>query len=179
MRTLLLVCLVVQSFAQSPPRDRAEQKQSTDNKQGGASSAPGSTATPPASKPGGIDQPGTGDKGRPTDEKTDKVWEKAFAPEAWSNWGLLVAAVVASWLAFRTLGVIRRQTEEAIRAGRLAEQALHLTERADILLDAVTVSTYPKFTADTVFKVVFKNFGRTRGNRVEINARLLFVPEIE
>jgi hypothetical protein len=72
----------------------------------------------------------------------------------------------------------RGGAETAARAAQLAQDALFLTERADILLDGVTVSTYPEFTGDTVFRVVFKNFGRTRGNRVEISASLSFVPEV-
>jgi hypothetical protein len=79
---------------------------------------------------------------------------------------------VASWAAFRTLGVIRRQTVEAIRAGRLAEEALHLTERADILVESITLSspgTAPNtMSAQTVIKIVFKNFGRTRADEMHL-----------
>jgi hypothetical protein len=73
----------------------------------------------------------------------------------------------------------RESADTARGAAELAETALHLTERADILVDGVTVSTYPAFTGDTVFRIVFKNFGKTRGNHVEISSRLLFVPEIK
>jgi hypothetical protein len=92
---------------------------------------------------------------------------------------LVVITLGAVIAAFRTLSTIKQQEETATRAAELAEKALLLTERADILIDGVTVSTYPKFTGDTVFRIVFKNFGRTRGSRVEISSRLLFVPEIE
>ena len=60
----------------------------------------------------------------------------------------------------------------ATRSAELAEKALHLTERADVLLHKVGVSTYPEFTANTVFRIVFKNFGTTRGNRLALLAKL-------
>jgi hypothetical protein len=77
------------------------------------------------------------------------------------------------------VGLTEKLAESAKASAETATQALHLTERADILIEAVTVSSYPEFTGDTVFRVVFKNFGRTRGIRVEIKSRLLFVPEMK
>jgi hypothetical protein len=91
----------------------------------------------------------------------------------------LHATRVAASAATVSAKAARESADTARATAELAETALHLTERADILIDGVTVSTSPAFTGDTVFRIVFKNFGRTRGNRVEISSRLLFVPEIK
>jgi len=179
MRTLLIVCLAIQSFAQPPQASRTEEKQSSQAKDYGSKSRPQSPSPPPASAPSRIDQPSTGNQEDPTDKKANQVWQKAFAPETWSNWALFIAAVAATCIAIKSLGVIKRQTLEAIGAGTLAKDALHLTERADILVCRVTMSTHPKFTGDTIIRIIFKNFGRTRANRVQMNGKLLFVPEIE
>jgi hypothetical protein len=85
----------------------------------------------------------------------------------------VAAAIGASWIGLRTLGVIKRQTQEAIGAGLLAEKALHLTERADLLISGVTISTYPQLGPDSVIAIEVKNYGRTRASRVEMKADLL------
>jgi hypothetical protein len=74
-------------------------------------------------------------------------------------------------------------TEISANAAKLAadtaKRALEVTERADILVQAVPISTYPAFNGESVISIVLKNCGRTRGNRVVVDMGLVFVPEIE
>ena len=130
---------------------------------------------------------------------------EGFGPATWASWFLGVAAVVAGLIALATLRAISYQAriakislhqlrryvsftarlaksakesaDTAARHAELAERALHLTERADVLVDQITISTHPEFTPDSVVKIAFKNYGRTRANRIETTAKL-FSPDV-
>lgn len=85
----------------------------------------------------------------------------------------LKATRIATSAATVGANAARESADTAARAAALAERALLLTERADVLVDAVPISTYPVFDADSVIKVVYKNFGRTRANRAQATTRLI------
>ena len=65
---------------------------------------------------------------------------------------------------------------ESQGASVLAEKALLLTERADLLMEGVDISTEPYFGGASIIVLVFKNYGRTRANRVNTNFSLV-VPD--
>jgi hypothetical protein len=106
---------------------------------------------------------------------------------------LSLFAVVAAYVGLKTLGAIKQQGRIArvgLRASRIAasastvaakaakesadtaSRALLLTERADILIEAVPISNHPVFDAASVISIVFKNFGRTRANQVQVRNEL-------
>jgi hypothetical protein len=111
---------------------------------------------------------------------------------------LSVIAVVAAGVALKTLRQIKVQARIAhigLRAARVAasaatasarvaadaaemeKRALHLTERADILIEGLTISTYPRFAPESTVGIKFRNFGRTRGNQIQVKARL-YTPDL-
>jgi hypothetical protein len=138
---------------------------------------------PPAPNPGRVDQPAAGDKKRPANEKTDQVWEKALAPETWSNWALFIAAGVAAAIALRTLNAIKEQariarlglsaTRVAANAAKesasTAKRALEITQSADVSVIAITSSDDGRILPGSVIEIVAKNHGRTRAEGVTIN----------
>lgn len=138
MRTLLLVCLVVQSFAQSiespsPPRDRTEEKQRPKKENGGTESRPQSPPQPRAAVTSGVNQPAPLKEEPQTNEKANQIWKKAIAPETWSNWALFVAACMAAFIALKTLRAIRNQAEIArlgVEATRVAANATTVSANA-------------------------------------------------
>ena len=178
MRTLLLVCLaglspllssITSGQAVKASEEQGETKQSKQHQADDAKALSKTAAGEPENHQA-AEQTHAGEPYR---------WNKVYAPETWSNWAVVLVGIAAGLMAYRSLGIIGRQTEAAVRAAELAENALHLTERADILVAGVPISTHPEFNGESVIAIVFKNFGRTRGNRVETNVRLLYVPEIE
>lgn len=197
------VALLYSQSSQLPPRDRAEQKQTARGKQDSSQNGPRSTVPPPAPEASGVNEPPSRNETNPAREKTDQVWKKALTPETWPNWALVIVGGFAAYAAIRTLRAIKEQAriariglkatrvatsaatvsakaaresaDTATRAAELAEKTLHLTERADMLINAVPISTYPEFNADSVIHIVFKNFGRTRASRVEVTSQLFLV----
>ena len=61
----------------------------------------------------------------------------------------------------------------AVKAASLSEQALHLLERADVYLEKIDISpkTLPP-GPNTVFTLIYKNFGRSRASRCEAISRI-------
>jgi hypothetical protein len=200
MRTLLLVFFAGLLLAQSvpspsvprEPRDRAEGQHRTHKKESVAQHGPESPTLPPTADAGRIDKPTARNQTEEPKQKTNQIWEEVLLPETWANWALVIVGIVAARIALKTLGAIQRQVaanevsadaaktsaDTAARQAELAEKALHLTERADILIDAVSISTYPDFTPESEIKICFKNYGRTRGHDIRANVRL-FVPDME
>ncbi len=62
-------------------------------------------------------------------------WDKAFAPETWSNWALVFVGITASLIAFWTLATIQQQTTALMNADRpllliMWENFVHLNPKA-------------------------------------------------
>jgi len=92
-------------------------------------------------------------------------WVKVFAPESLSNWGLVVFAGIGAWFAFRSFKALRDQIRATERATEAANKTLHITERADILIESVRLSD-PSDIPRSAIIVSLKNFGRTRADNV-------------
>jgi hypothetical protein len=126
----------------------------------------------------------------PLPEQEAHDWYQWFWPPNWANWALVIVAAWAAKIALRTLGAIedqvkanqesakaalrqanaaRHQTRVSVHAARLSEKALLLTERADILVYEMKIAPGPpevKVSGDSTMRIVFKNFGRTRANKL-------------
>jgi hypothetical protein len=73
---------------------------------------------------------------------------------------------------------MERQTDMAERSAVFAQTALKNTERADVLLESagIVFSGTRQFDGDARLVLRYKNFGRTRANRVIVKARMI-IPE--
>jgi hypothetical protein len=120
-------------------------------------------------------------------------WRDAVAPATWSNSALVLVGIGATIAALCSLRVISRQAQsmryqtthlrdsviEAKKAADAAkksadtyEQTVRLTERADVLLDGISI-VVPNpgfFNGDEWVVMKFKNFGRTRANNTQFVA---------
>ncbi len=83
---------------------------------------------------------------------------KWWGPETAPNWVLAAIALVGAIVAFLTL--------------RSARLAVLLTERADVLIAGIGVSTDRALAPETVVTLQFKNYGRTRASRLKLNGWL-------
>ena len=178
---------------QSEPRDGADSKSHSDKKKDTPPNSPAASSLPSASHPRGVDKPSSNSEQQHREDEPQQIWKKAFAPETWSNWVLVMIGAGGGVFALRTLRALQQQVtaneisaksalsqaeaakvsaDTANRSAALSEKALHLTERADILISAVTLSTHPGFGPLTEITLVFKNFGRTRASDVRAETRL-------
>lgn len=57
----------------------------------------------------------------------------------------------------------------AAQAARVAEEAVHKTERADFQLDEIKITSgKPNLNEQTIFTFVFRNYGRTRASQIDL-----------
>jgi hypothetical protein len=63
------------------------------------------------------------------------IWHKAFAPELWSNWALVVIGVFGTWAALRTLRSIEKQTKVLVESQRPKLTASASTDPSKTLAD--------------------------------------------
>lgn len=105
-----------------------------------------------------------------------QTWRDGFTPATWSNWSLVVFAILATIVGIRTLGQLKRQTTAAVvsaNAAKVSADAVMLAERAYIMTDSWAVQGQQRSANDPLdiivsFKV--KNPSRTaaRIERVEL-----------
>lgn len=93
-------------------------------------------------------------------EARNRANQKPYpGPPVWSNWMLAVisaAAGLTAYLAFKS-----------------QRDAVRLTQRADVLIHSVDISTYPNpLTPATKISVIFKNYGPTRASNLRLEAAL-------
>jgi hypothetical protein len=92
-----------------------------------------------------------------------------------ANLILTIATGVVAWLA-------KGQASAAKNSAATAEKALRLTERADVLLEGASMIYDPltnKLDGNSRVALRFKNFGRTRANKVIIQADLIFPDDVQ
>jgi hypothetical protein len=96
----------------------------------------------------------------------------------------LIALTVQAFIFWRTLkenrnliGAASNSADAAKASSKTAEKALRLTERADILLEAIEVTGQPRLSGDSAVIAVFRNYGRTRGDRAQATARVFLSGE--
>jgi hypothetical protein len=188
--TVVVALSLLVSVLPSSPRGawsaRGEQVRESNRQQNDAESS-AKDSSRPATVP---DQPEASTNARTSEKETQQTrrnyFAEAFAPSSLPNWALCLFAVVAAVIALCTLKVIEKQVEAnilearaakdsadtAASSAKLAERALLLTERADLLITGINTSTPGEFEPGTVFTLVFKNFGRTRADSVIVNCSL-------
>jgi hypothetical protein len=102
-------------------------------------------------------------EGNRTGGEPKGVWERAFGPEYWSSWALVIVSLSGIGAALRTLKTIKRQTDAAkvsADAAKLSAEALIIGNRPWILLGKeTTVPISPP--QDWKFNVFLKNYGKT------------------
>jgi len=164
--TALLILSIGHLHSQSPPRDRTDQKSEANKSEYKAATKPETAKSPPAILSG--TQPQSANKQSEAPEKSTSVWEKAFAPEYASNWVLAGLACIGAFFTFHTWRALKKQVAANERAAVTAERTLLLTQRADILLDVIKLSSSESIPHSKVI-LTLRNFGKTRANDVRYN----------
>lgn len=178
MRFALLACLVL---ALVPFSIHAEEQanQPSQQKQKGAS-PPQTQAAPSAATSSVISQPTAEGVNKGKAEKQTYL-HHVLAPEILPNWLLLFVALMGVLLAWRTLKDLEKQTSDfhtaaqaAKKSADVAESALHLAERADVLLESASF-THGRVvdTKDSKVILQFRNFGRTKAKNVKLTLNLI------
>jgi hypothetical protein len=112
--------------------------------------------------------------------------EGVFWPPVWSNWALVLAAVIAAHIAIETLKSIGRQTKANVIEAKATRVAAN-TSTKSMLLGQRAFFTMDKFTTTSMdfadgrrdhFRVVieYKNFGQTPAMQTELILGLCRVP---
>lgn len=118
----------VKSKSSSPPA-RDKQKSSPRKKSDVSQKIPPASAEPLKI----ATQPTPDPKQQPIDNKPEQPYIEWFWPPVWSNWALVLAAIVTARIALRTLKVIERQADAARDAAAAAleeARAITMSERA-------------------------------------------------
>jgi hypothetical protein len=203
MRTpvFVLLALLLSGRASSPaPGNWLQQPDNPDKKQNSAKSSQQFSPSPLAPDSSRIEKPSSPQEKKEPAATPNGILEKAFAPEMWSSWVLVLITGVGVFLALRSLRALRNQVDAskvaadaskvaadaallqaqaaqqsaqtANRSAEIAEKSLLLTQRADILFDTVAISDTSDFGSLTELTLVFKNFGLTRARLLRLETRL-------
>jgi hypothetical protein len=115
----------------------------------------------------------------PPQECSLPAWTDPF----WSNWALVVIGVVTAWVGLGSLHRLTEQTssarvaaEEAKQAAIFSRNAVKASERADVLLEAMSILPSPKtgqIDHDSHVALRYKNFGRSRAKDVRLKAEMV------
>src|SRR5260370_23380688 len=129
MTAVFVLVLIFQS-SPSPRADKATQAQ-VDESQIKRHNAPPQADSAPET---GVDTRRAKALALPT-KTAMNPWDKAFAPETWSNWALVFVGIAASFIAFWTLATIQQQTTALMNADRpllliMWENFMHLNPKA-------------------------------------------------
>ena len=90
--------------------------------------------------------------------------------------GLLVYLMFHQWRVMRTaLKEANRSADAAILSAKTAEQALHLSETADVLIHEARGSDGPLITMGTRVTITLKNCGRTKATDTSIRAYMMAI----
>ena len=110
MRIALVVLLVSPLYSQSPqspPRDRAEQEQTTKEENHASDRGPQPPPSPTTTITSGVDQPAPRDKEGETKQEAHQDLGESFLARTWSNWHWSSPPVLAGDIALKTLGAIK------------------------------------------------------------------------
>jgi hypothetical protein len=127
------------------------------------------------------EQPVSSEQKNKSEQQPPKCPLPPWTDPFWSNWALVVVTVLAVWAAFKTLGDLKEQTaaaqnaaEEAKRSAGFAQNAVMVSERADILLEGASIlpSASEVIDGDARLVLRYKNFGRTRAKDARFKAEM-------
>jgi hypothetical protein len=119
----------------SPQEHQSKPDQKKDNAQ--TVSSPSPTPSPCGTVTCQVSQAGSNAGAQQPKEQSKNIWEKAFAPELWSQWGVLLVAVIAAWIYWHTLKGTHRAADAAETSAKAAEKntnALIASERPWIVV---------------------------------------------
>jgi hypothetical protein len=99
------------------------------------------------------------------DPKTDTLYRWYLRATILGVIGGIIALGILIWQSI----LMRKSADGAKRAADVAEQSLHILQRAEVLISEVGfVSTLPMDNMNSILRITFKNFGNTRADRVTI-----------
>lgn len=101
------------------------------------------------------------------------IWEKAFAPEAWSQWGQVIAEVALGIIAIVTVVYFIRQVRLESNALRLAKETAKATKvseefstRAKIAVEMIRIVPAPDGSRFT-YSIILHNYGGRPADIIE------------
>jgi hypothetical protein len=179
MRSLVFFASLLIAFGFQSPVGQKQTKQPTQQKEKGTYS-PHEEATPTTPQASPIGQPTSRAENKRETEKNAYL-KHVLSPEILPSWLLFVVAATGVYFAWRTLRGLEIQTsalnttaQAANKSADVAEQALRLSQRADVLLNAAIFNHGTVLSAEDAFVVVeFKNFGSTRARNVQLSLNLV------
>ena len=159
------------------PRDRAKQKSKADQQAKAPTPSPQPAVAPPAANASTVDKPPTPTTADPPKAQPKGIWTKAFGPETWANWVLVLVGAAGAALALRSLDSLQAQVEIGEFAANAASanayaakessDALKVSERAWLLMKCVNKAL---LGADK-FDWILTNAGRTTAKISEVGMR--------
>src|ERR1700682_3432917 len=192
MRLLLGIVLICPAlFCQvSQPGKRAAPQSNPSVQQNPTTKNPDPSPLSNASGTSVISKPPSNSKQYTGKDEPQKIWQKAFAPETWSNWALVLLGGVGSFFGFRTLRALRQQVDAnrvsaeaglvqakaaqvSAEAARLSAQAAIDIERPWIVVSGIDAPTLQAQDANVVplgFAFDFQNRGRPPAGIVGVGA---------
>jgi hypothetical protein len=117
--------------------------------------------------------------------KDQPAWRKAFAPETWPGWAVVVVAIAASWIAIATLRAIRCQAAAnviAANAAKVSADAVMQSQRAWLVPEkwlsadedqqVQSLKPYPGLTPDqqSATFIPIRNIGKTPAFETKVMA---------
>jgi len=117
-------------------------------------------------------QPPAAVKENSSDKKTERIWQKAFSPQSWSTWALVIVGVGAIFVALCTLQAIHRQAN-------IMERQIAAMERPWIAVNVSVASPLQfnrkdrKGNAGLNFTFSLKNVGHSVAVGVNAEAKII------
>jgi hypothetical protein len=176
--SIVLICGINSLCQQNPsPPHRVNNQEPTKSVQDGGTETQQPLPTPQSQSKEKAQT--TNQEHGPTTEKAEG-WRDAFVPSTWVNWVLAFVGFIGAGIAIGTLYVLIKQTkatklaaDAAKKSADVADTALKLLERADILLNASSIDSQQMSGTDTRVVLQFKNFGRSRARNVRLKLNLI------
>jgi len=164
---------------QSPLLGQKQTKQPTHQKEE-RTKPPQEEARPTTTQTSYVGQPTSNPENK---RETDKnaYLKHVLSPEILPSWLLFVVGTTGIYFAWRTLRGLEIQTsalkttaEAAKKSADVAEQALRISERADVLLNTAMFHHGNVLNGvDAFVEIEFKNFGPTRARNVQLSLNLV------
>jgi hypothetical protein len=152
-------------------RDRTDSKDQLTKQKKNPGDSPKGSALPGATNTVSVNEPPANPNKNAAQAQPEQVWKKAFAPEIWSNWAMVLITIFGFYFALRSLKAVEKQADAATRS----TEALIETERPWVVITNIDPPPLaaPVSPSDvpTGFSFEFQNRGRTAARVVGVWAR--------